>query len=111
MTRSVMDRPNMAVKKAWLNTQIASFNGVVQPVPSRSIKVLALAVISRLPNEVYFTTGPYSKISSTMPLGANGGFVLPFNPYGWMKTHEGEALCINLSTPTDTGVMVLYIED
>lgn len=110
-SRSVMDTPSFPVKNTYLDTQIASFNGIVQPVPGRSIKVLALAIISREANEVYFTTGPYSRISATMPLGNNGGYVLPYNPYGWFKTNEGEALAITLSVATDTGIMVSYIED
>lgn len=110
-SRSVMDTPSFPVKNTYLNTQIASINGLVQPVPGRSIKVLSLAVISREANEIYFTSGLYSKISSTMPLGANGGFILPFNPYSWFHTEAGEALCIYLSAATDTGIMLTYIEE
>lgn len=109
-TRSVMDSPNFPVRSASLDTSSLGSNQVVAAIPGKSISVLTVALITTLANNVKFLSSA-SQISPTMPLAANGGFVLPYNPYGWFKTVEGEALNINLSSGTAIGVIVTYIEE
>lgn len=109
-SRSVMDIPNYPVKSASLDASSLGSSQVVAATPGRSINVLSVALITTLANSVKFLSAA-SQISPTMPLANNGGFVLPYNPYGWFKTVEGEALNINLSVGTAIGVIVTYIED
>jgi hypothetical protein len=40
---------------------------------------------------------------------AYGGAVLPFNPQGWFKTEESEALTATTSAGSSTGVQLVYI--
>jgi len=108
--RSVMDIPNIPVKNVSLDTSTLGSNQVVPAVTGKQINVLSLAVISKLSNDIKFLSGA-TQIGATMPLGANGGFVLPYNSYGWFNTEVGEALNINLSVATATGVMITYIEE
>jgi hypothetical protein len=72
-------------------------------------RVLGVAMISTLANSVKFQSNT-TDISATFPLGANGGFVLPFNEHGWFETALGEALNVNLSVATATGVQVQFIK-
>lgn len=109
-TRSVMDTPNIPVKNKSIDVSSMGSNEVLAAVTGRQINVLSLAIISKLSNDIKFLSAA-SQIGATMPLGANGGFVLPYNPYGWFNTAEGEALNINLSVATATGVMITYIEE
>lgn len=110
MQRAVSDTPYFPVKNVYLDTSSLGSNEVVAAVAGRTINVLSMAVISKLANDVKFLSAS-TQIGATMPLGANGGFVLPFNSYGWFNTNIGEALNINLSVATATGVMITYLED
>jgi hypothetical protein len=107
--RSINDRPNYPVRNTYLDTSVGPFNGVVPAIEGRSIKVLAMAVITTLANSVYFLSD-MTRVSATMPLADNGGFVLPYNPYGWFKTEEGEGLNVWLTEATQTGILIQYIE-
>lgn len=51
-----------------------------------------------------------TNISPGLPLGANGGIVLPANVHGWFQTAANEALNINLGAAVATGVMVDWIQ-
>lgn len=72
-------------------------------------RVLAVAIVATTAVSVLFQSGSTS-ITGTFPLGANGGFVLPFNEHGWFETASGEALNINLSGAVSTGVQIQYIK-
>lgn len=109
-TRSVMDTPNYPVKSASLDASSLGSNQVVAASSGKSINVLSMALVTTLANSVKFLSAA-SQISPTMPLASNGGFVLPYNPYGWFKTEAGEALNVNLSVGTAIGVIVTYIEE
>jgi hypothetical protein len=81
---------------------------VVAAVAGARYRVLSVALVSTLANNVKFQSNT-TDISATFPLGANGGFILPFNEHGWFQTAVGEALNVNLSVATATGVQVQYI--
>lgn len=109
ITRSTNDIPNLPVKSAFLDVSTSGSSTVVAGVPNRRIRVLSVAVISKLANDIKFTSDAV-QISSTMPLIANGGFVLPFNHYGWFTCGEGEDLNITLAIASQLGVTITYIE-
>lgn len=109
-SRSVMDIPNVPVSQAFLDSPSFGTNVIVAAETGKQIKVLGVALVTKAATDVYFVSDG-NKISSTMPLAPNGGFVLPFNPYGWFVTNEGEGLGVNVSAITQTGVMVNYIID
>lgn len=83
------------------NTQVVAAYG------TSKIRVLSVAIVATLANSVKFQSGT-TDITATFPFGANGGFVLPFNPVGWFETAEGEALNVNLSVATSTAVQITY---
>ncbi len=72
-------------------------------------RVLQAAIVSTAANTVKFQSAT-TDISASWPLGANGGIVLPYNEHGWFETNVGEALNINLSAATATGVQIQYIK-
>ena len=94
---------NVAANPASLGS-----NTLVAAVPGARYRVLAVAAITTLANNIKFTSNA-SDISATFPLAANGGLVLPFNEHGWFQTNLGEALNINLSVATAVGVQLQYI--
>ena len=83
-------------------------NSLVAAVAGARYRVLSVAVVSTLANSIKFRSGT-TDISGTFPLAANGGFVMPFNEHGWFETAVGEALQINMTVATSTGVQIQYI--
>ncbi len=83
-------------------------NVVLAAQGTGSIRVLGLAVVTTLANNVKFQSNS-SDITGTFPLAANGGLVLPFNEHGWFQTAAGEGLNINLSVATATAYQIIYI--
>ena len=72
------------------------------------IRVLGVMVIATLAVTVKFQSAT-TNISAGFPLAANSGFVMPYNPHGWFQTAANEALNINLSLGTATGIQVTWI--
>lgn len=99
---------NVSVKNTFVNASSLGSNAVIAAVPGMSIRVISVAIVSTLANSVKFLSAA-TDISATFPLGANGGLVLSFNEHGWCQTAIGEALNINLSVATATGVQINYI--
>ena len=99
---------NRTIVSTFVNASALGSTAVIAAVTGRSIRIVAAAIITTLANEVKFLSAS-TAISATWPLGANGGLVLPYNDHGWVQTAEGEALNINLSVATATGVHVEYI--
>ena len=99
---------NRTVVSAFVNASALGSTAVVEAVSGRSIRVVSAAIVTTLANGVKFLSGS-TDISATWPLGANGGIVLPYNDHGWVQTAEGQALNINLSVATATGVHIEYI--
>jgi hypothetical protein len=93
---------------AFANPASLGSNTVLAAVPGAAIRVLGLATVATVANSVGFLSNA-TPISATFPLGANGGFVLPFNEHGWFQTAIGEALNITMSVATATGVHISYI--
>lgn len=73
------------------------------------IRVLAAFQVTTLANTVHFRSAA-TPISPALPLAANGGIVLPFNPSGWFQTAANEALNLNNSAATAVGTYVEWVE-
>lgn len=99
------DRPRNIV--AFANPSTTGNTAVVAAQASNKIRVLSVAVITTLANDIKFQSAT-TDITALFPLGANGGFILPPNPAGWFETSINEALNINLSVATATGVNITY---
>ena len=95
-------------KNAFLNASSIGSNEVVAAVAGVRHRVLSVVLITTAANSVNFLSAA-TGISATFPLAANGGVVLPFNEHGWFETAVGEALNLNMTAATATGVQVHYI--
>jgi hypothetical protein len=91
-----------------LTSAASGANALVAAVAGCKYRVLSAAIVTTLANSVKFQSAA-NDISALWPLGANGGIVLPFNEHGWFETNVNEALNINLSAATSTGVQIQYI--
>ena len=98
----------LTIKSAFLNASALGSTQILPAQTGMSIRVIDVSVVTTLANSVKFLSAA-ADISATFPLGANGGLVLPFNEHGWFQTNIGEALNINLSVATATGVHINYI--
>jgi hypothetical protein len=82
---------------------------LIAAAPGAKYRVLSVAVLSTLANTVKFQSAS-TDITATFPLGANGGFVLPFNEHGWFETSVNAALNVNMSVATATAIQIQYIK-
>lgn len=84
-------------------------NELVAAATGAKYRVLALSIIATTAVSAKFQSGT-TDITGTFPLGATGGFVLPFNEHGWFETASGEALNLNLSAAVSCGLQLHYIK-
>jgi len=106
VTRTAPLQPS--IKNTFVNATSLGATQIIAAQPGMSIRVIDAAVTTTLANNIKFLSAA-ADISATLPLGATGGVVLPFNEHGWFQTNVGEALSINLSVATATGVQINYI--
>jgi hypothetical protein len=92
----------------FINPSASGATAIIAAIPGAAIRVLGVGIVSTLANSVKFQSNS-TDISATWPLGANGGIVLPFNEHGWCQTAIGEALNINMTVATATGIHISYI--
>jgi hypothetical protein len=89
-------------------------NTLVAAVTSKKIRVLALMGVVNAATNIYFDDGASNIIfggsTNKIELVANQGFVLQFNPIGWMETASGQALRVNLSAANKFSGGVVYVE-
>jgi hypothetical protein len=106
VTRTAPQQPS--IKSTFINSSATGNTQILAAAPGMSIRVIDAAIVTTLANNVKFQSAT-NDISALFPLGANGGLVLPFNEHGWFQTNVGEALNLNLSVATATGVSINYI--
>lgn len=53
-------------------------------------------------------SGAGTAIGPALAFGANGGAVLPYNPFGWFDTNRGEGLTITTGAGSTQGVAISY---
>jgi len=84
---------------------------VVAAVAERKIRVLAVALVALAAVNVKFQSHVVpTDLSGLFYPAANGGFVLPYSPVGWLETIAGEALDLNLSGNVAVGGVLVYLE-
>lgn len=94
-------------QSAFVNPQTATDTLVVAAVTNSKIRVHSVSVVTTIANNVLFKSNT-TAISSTAPIAANGGYILPFSPEGWFTTAIGEALNFTTSAATACGCHVVY---
>ncbi len=89
----------------------ASDNTLVAAVTSKSIRVIALALVAsggantvRLESDTGGTA-----LTGAMDLGDNLQLVLPYNPAGWCQTAAGKLLNLELGATTSVAGLLTYV--
>lgn len=101
----------MLPKYAPISCASSGSNTLIAAVPSRQILVLSVALIASGPVGITFKSAAAgAALTGEILLLANGGFVLPHNPYGWFITALGELLSLNLSLAVAVGGCLSYVE-
>lgn len=103
------------VKNTFASINAGTTDGsVIAAVAGAKLRVLAVVLqCAGTATTATFNTKPSgagSAISMTFANGANGGAVLPFNPYGWFETGVGQGLSLTTGAGSATGVQVTYTE-
>lgn len=91
---------NCDIRRIAISASSSGDNAILAALtsPSRRIRLVAVALTAAGAVNVKWKSGASTDLSSAMVLAASGdGFVLPFNPAGWVETAAGEALNLNLS--------------
>lgn len=112
---ATLGHDGFAVKKAFANIAASQTDSaVVAAVTGKIIRVLAVAFVAggTATNATFNTKpgGAGTAISCLFANAANGGAVLPHNPYGWFETASGEGLSLTTGAGSTTGVLVVYAE-
>lgn len=105
------------MRRPDLNTVVitqgaAGTTELVPAVTAQRIVVESVALVMDAAGSATFKSGA-NAITGAMPLGANGGVVLPSTGQGgeWFKTAEGEALNLVTVTGKAFGCLTYRIED
>lgn len=103
------------VKRAVVAAATSGDNSLVAAVAGKRIRVLGFFGLAAAAVNLYFTSAAAGTVifggsTNKIALPANGGFVLPEAPDGWMETVAGEALILNLSGAVVVSGGVIYQE-
>lgn len=102
------------IKYAAIAAATSGQNVLVSTVASTKIRVLGLMGVASAATNIYFTSGGSTVIfggsTNKINLAANGGFVLPANPFGWFETSSGGSLEVNLSAANVFSGGLVYVE-
>lgn len=98
-------------KFAKIDNATSGDNTLVAAVTSKKIRVLAAFLVASAAVNVRFESGAGgTALTGQMNVGANGGFVLPFNPVGWFETAVTTLLNLELSGATSVDGCLVYVE-
>ena len=102
---------SIAPKFAIIDAATSGDNTLIAAVASNKIRVLSLFLVSAGTVNVRFESGASgTALSGQMNLVANTGFVLPFNPYGWLETASNTLLNLELSGAVSVDGAISYVE-
>lgn len=83
-------------------------NEIVAAVADREIYVHSIFLLTAAAVDFTFRSGATDISGLLVWDGASKGFVMPFNPKGWMHTKSGEPLNLNLSAAVGVGGTLQY---
>lgn len=84
-------------------------NTLVAATVSKKIRVFALSVVSITAVGVKFQSGAGgTDITGLMTFGANGGYVLSYNPIGWFEAGTNTLLNMNLNSAVQVSGHITY---
>lgn len=98
-------------KFAIIDAATLGDNTVVAAVAGKKIRVCSLFVVAAAAVVVRFESGAAgTALTGQMNLAANGGFVLPFNPFGWFETAAATLLNLELGGAVSVDGGLQYVE-
>lgn len=86
-------------------------NTIVAAVNPKKIRVLAVNLVANAAVNAKWQSGAGgTDLTGLAYCGANGGYILPFNPVGWFETASNTLLNLNLSGAVAVGGSIVYVE-
>ena len=102
---------DLAPKFAAINCATSGDNTLVAAVTDKKIRVLAICIVLSDATTIRFESGAGgTALTGQMEVGANGGFVLPYNPVGWFETADSALLNLELSAANNADGFIVYQE-
>lgn len=103
------------IKRAAIAAATSGANTLLAAVTAKKIRVLSMCIVAGAEGDIYFTSAAAGTVifggsTNKIKLAANGGFVLPHNPAGWMETVAGELLSMNASSTGPFSGGFTYVE-
>lgn len=98
------------VRRAVIDAAGAGDNTLVAGVTGYKIRVLALmAVMTGTATTIRFESGASgTALTGQMQPTQGGGFVMPYNPVGWIETASGELLNLELGGAVSVDGVLVY---
>lgn len=99
------------VKRAFVTASTNATTELLAAVADKAFRVLSVAFIGGGTAPTVTFKSASTAISPAFTLAANGGAVLPPNVWGWFQTNAiNEALNVTVSSSSDVGVIINFIE-
>jgi len=110
------------VKRAFANVAASQTDatltmeggGTLAAVAGKRLRVLfVVAIAGGTATNLTFNSkgsGAGTAVSPLLANAANGGVVMPANPFGWFQTSAGETLTVTTGAGSATGILVGYVE-
>ena len=98
-------------KFAAISGATSGDNTLVAAVADKKIRVLALFLVAKEAVDVRLESGAGgTALTGVVSLAANGGYVLPYNPVGWVETASNTLLNMELSAAKQVSGSLVYVE-
>ena len=99
------------VKRAFVTATTNATTELLAAVADKLFRVLSVVMLGGGTAPTVTFKSASTAISPAFTFAANGGAVLPPNPWGWFQTNAiNEALNVTVSSSSDVGVIINYIE-
>lgn len=111
-TGSIYDGALLTPKFAVIDAATSGNNTIVAAVSTKKIRVLsAFMVMTGTAVTIRFQSGAGgTALTGQMQPSQGGGFVLPYNPYGWFETAASALLNLELGGAQSVDGCLVYVE-
>lgn len=104
---------NVALTPKFFTATVASGStdsSLIALVAAKKLRIISLVVqCGATATDMTFESGGTTK-KHKVQAGANGGQVLPPNPYGWFETASGESLTVTTTSGSTSEITGTYVE-
>lgn len=102
---------NYGDNRSKIDAAASGDNQIIAAVAGKKIRVLSMFFVAGGAVNAKFQSdsgGGAADLTGALPLAANGGAALPFNPHGWIQTEAGKKLNLNLSAAVQLSGSITY---